>query len=204
MRDYERALADIQDIRSRMAAATVFRGLGPFALAATGLLAVSTAAMQSAFLEWSVEHPGTFFAGWIATAVASVSLIGAEMIVRSRRHHAGLADAMIHQAVHQFLPAGAAGAAVAMIVGRFSPGEVWMLPGFWQILVSLGLFSAAASLPRGTLLVAAWYFLSGCVVLMIGSSGPSLSPWTMGLPFAVGQFLLAGVIRQTSGGPDAD
>jgi len=203
MRDYERALADIDDIRSRMAATTQFRGLGPAALAATAGLAVATALAQGALLEAPLARPGAFFAGWIAVAVASVALVGAEMIVRSRRHHAGLADAMILQAVHQFLPAGAAGAALALILGRFAPDEVWLLPGLWQILVSLGLFSAAPSLPRGTRLVAAWYFLAGCTAIMVEGSAPALSPWSMALPFAVGQGLMAFVIARGTGDADA-
>lgn len=203
MRDYERALADIDDIRNRMAASTVFRGLGPAALAATGGLAVATALAQGALLDAPAARPGLFFSGWIAAAVVSVALIGAEMVVRSRRHHAGLADAMILQAVHQFLPAGAAGAALALILARFAPNEVWLLPGLWQILVSLGLFAAAPSLPAGTRLAAAWYFLAGCAVLMVEGSGPALSPWSMGLPFAVGQGLMALVIARGSGDDDA-
>lgn len=203
MGDYERALADIDDIRSRMAASTVFHGLGPAALATTAGLAVATALVQDALIAAPAERPGLFFAGWIAVAVVSVVLVGAEMVVRSRRHHAGLADAMIFQAVHQFLPAGAAGAALALILARFAPDALWMLPGLWQILVSLGLFAAAPSLPRGTLIAAAWYFVAGCAVLMLEGSAPTLSPWSMGVPFAVGQLLLAAVVRHASGDRDA-
>lgn len=203
MRDFERALADLYDIRSQMAASTVFRGLGPLALGTTSLLAVLTALTQHGLIDDPLAQPGAFFSGWIAVAVVSVGLIGDEMIVRARRHHAGLADAMIYRAVHQFLPAGAAGAALALIVGRFAPDDLWILPGLWQILVSLGLFAAAPSLPRGTFLAAAWYFLAGCTVLMVEGSDPQLSPWSMGLPFAVGQGVLAIVIARASGDPDA-
>ncbi|HEV7434158.1 MAG TPA: hypothetical protein VGO22_04725 [Pseudorhizobium sp.] len=204
MRDYDKALADIEDIRNRMAASTVFRGLGPVALASTAVLALATALVQHSLLDTPIERPAIFFVSWIVVAVLSVALIGAEMIIRSRRHHAGLADAMIYQAVNQFLPAGAAGAAVALIIGKFAPSEVWLLPGLWQIFVSLGLFAAAPSLPRGSLLAAAWYFLAGCVVLMMEGSQPTLSPWSMAIPFAVGQLLLAGVIQQATGDIDAE
>ena len=42
------------------------------------------------------------------------------MQARSRRHHSGLADAMIHQAVEQFLPSGVAGLLLAVMLGRFA------------------------------------------------------------------------------------
>lgn len=204
MRDYDKALADIEEIRSRMAASTTFRGFGPAALAATGVLALGAAAVESAWLPAPLSTPLAFYGGWIATALVSIGLIGTEMVVRSRRHHGGLADAMIHNAVQQVLPAGAAGAAVAAILARFAPSEIWMLPGIWEILVSLGLFAAVPSLPRGTIIAAAWYFLAGCVVLMLAANGPTLSAWMMGVPFAVGQLVMAAVVLKSSGGADAD
>jgi hypothetical protein len=78
-----------------------------------------------------------------------------------------------------------------------------MLPGLWLVLVSLGLFAAVPSLPRGTMLAAGWYFLAGCTVLMLSAGGPALSPWMMGVPFAVGQLVLAGVIFCAPGESDA-
>ncbi len=199
MGEYEKALADIDLIRSRMAASTTFRGFGPAALAATSGIALVVAGVQTTMLAEPMREPGVFFAGWIVAAIVAVLLIGAEVIVRARRHHGGLADAMIHNAIGQFLPAGAAGLALAAILGRFAPDAVWTLPGLWQILVSLGLFAAAPSLPRGSLLASGWYFLSGCTVLMLAAQGPSLSPWMMGVPFAVGQSILAAVVFRGPG-----
>jgi hypothetical protein len=199
MGEYEKALADIDLIRSRMAASTTFRGFGPAALAATGILALVVAGVQAALPVEPIEWPAVFFAGWIVVAVLAVLLVGAEVIVRARRHHGGLADAMIHNAIQQFLPAGAAGLALTAILGRFAPDAVWTLPGLWQIFVSLGLFAAAPSLPRGALVAAAWYFLAGCAVLMLAADGPTLSPWMMGVPFAVGQMILAAVVFRGPG-----
>ncbi len=203
MRDYEKALSDIADIRSKMAASTTFKGLGPAALGITGLMALALAIGQSLFHTDPFDVPLHFFGGWVAVAVVSLGLIGTEMVVRSRREHGGLADSMILNAVHQFLPAGAAGAAVAVILLRFSPENVWMLPGLWEVLVSLGLFAALPSLPRAVALAAGWYFVAGCAVLMWAASGPELSPWMMGLPFAVGQLVLAAIIYQSYGDTDA-
>ena len=113
MRDLDKALADIFAIRSQIAAGTAFRGYGPAAIAATGGLALMTAVAQFLWLDDPTGQPVIFFAGWAATALVSAAIIGVEMRARSRRHHRGLADAMVHQAVEQFLPAGAAG-----VVGR--------------------------------------------------------------------------------------
>ena len=195
--DHRKALADIDDIRSQMAANTTFHGFGPAALTATGLLALLTATTQEFALERTWLDPMPFFTCWILVAILSAILVGGEMVVRTRRRHSGLADAMIYNAIQQFLPAGAAGAAIAVVVMRFSPETSWILPGLWAILVGIGIFPAARTLPQGTVLAAAWYFVSGWVVLMMAAADHSVSPWFMGIPFAVGQLLLAGVIHRS-------
>src|SRR3954451_2751886 len=105
MRDLDKALADILTIRSQIAAGTAFRGYGPATVAATGGLALLTALVQFLWLYDPTGHPLAFFAGWAVAALVSGALIWTEMQARSRRHHSGLADAMVHQAIEQFLPA---------------------------------------------------------------------------------------------------
>ena len=199
MRDLDRALADITSIRSHLAAGTLFRGFGPAVMAVTGGLAVVTAAAQSIWPDALARDPVTFILCWAVTACLAVGLTGAEMLARSRRHHGGLADAMILNAIGQFLPAGFAGAAIACVLVRFAPETLWMLPGLWQVLVALGILASLRSLPRAVALVGAWYFVAGTGVLIVASADQSLSPWMMGLPFAVGQLLMAAVLHVASG-----
>ncbi|GJE15346.1 hypothetical protein [Methylobacterium marchantiae] len=194
MSDLDKALADIVAIRTQLARGNAFCGFGPSALAATGLLALGTALAQHVWLDDPTGQPLAFLGGWIAAAVVSAILIGAEMWARTRREHAGLADTMLMNAVEQFLPAGAAGALLALVLVRVSPENLWMLPGLWQVLVSLGLFASVRSLPKGVALPGAWYMVAGLAVLMLGSADHALSPWTMGLPFAVGQLMMAAIL----------
>ena len=198
MPDLDKALADILAIRSQLASARAFYGYGPAALAATGGLALVTTLGQAVLLDDPTAHPLSFLAGWVATAIVSGGIIGVEMHGRSRRLHSDLADAMIHNAVEHFLPAGVAGAALIVIFARFAPESVWMLPGLWQLLISLGIFASARSLPRGVALAGAWYFVAGLGVLMFSSGDRTLSPWSMGLPFVVGQFMLAAILHLAS------
>jgi hypothetical protein len=204
MRDLDKALADIIAIRSQIAAGTAFRGYGPAAMAATGVVALGTAVLQAILLRDPTGSPLSFFLGWLAAAVLSSILIWIEMLARSRRHHSGLADAMIHQAVEQALPAGIAGLLLAVMLWKFAPEALWMLPGLWQILVSLGVFASVRSLPRSVALAGAWYFLAGFTVLILSSQSHALSPWTMGLPFAIGQSLMATIFYFASGETDVE
>jgi len=204
MSDLDKALADIIAIRSQLAAGTAFRGYGPVAMAATGAVALGTALAQFVWLDDPTAHPLAFLLGWAAAAALSALIIWVEMLARSHRHHSGLADAMIYQAVEQFLPSAVAGILLAAMLWKFAPDALWMLPGLWQVLVSLGVFASVRSLPRSVALGGAFYFLAGFTVLMLASQSHTLSPWTMGLPFAVGQSLMAAILHFASGALDAE
>ena len=204
MRDLDKALADILAIRSQIAAGTAFRGYGPAAVAATGALAFVTMLLQLFWLDDPSAQPLTFFLGWGAAALVAGAMIWIEMVARTRRHHLGLADAMIHQAVEQFLPAGVAGVLLAVMLFKFAPEALWMLPGLWQLLVGLGVFASVRSLPRTVAFAGAWYFVTGFSTLLVASQNHALSPWTMGLPFVAGQLLMAAILHFASGGNDAE
>ncbi|MFC7663353.1 MULTISPECIES: hypothetical protein [Methylorubrum] len=207
MQDLDRALADIVAIRMQIARDTAFRGLGTATLAATGGLALAVAAGQSLFLDDPTGRPVAFFGLWIAAAIAACGLIGFEAVRRSRQVHSGFADAMVFNAIEGFLPAGGAGLCLGLVFARFVPEGLWMLPGLWQVLVGLGLFASIRILPRPMQLVGAWYLLAGLAVLALASETHHLSPWLMGLPFAVGQGGLAVIVHcqpgQNEGGIDA-
>src|SRR5580692_9102808 len=204
MRDLDKALADIIAIRSQLAAGTAFAGYGPAAIAATAVVALITTILQYVWLADPTHHPLTFLFGWALAALLSSAMILSEMIARSRRHHSGLADAMIHQAVEQFLPSAVAGVLLAIVLWKFAPEALWLLPGLWQVLVSLGVFASVRWLPRTVAFAGAWYFIAGFVVLVIASHSHALSPWTMGLPFVIGQLLMATIIHFASGESDAE
>ncbi|MGY2051174.1 hypothetical protein [Methylobacterium sp. JK268] len=194
-RDLDQALADIVAIRSQIARDTHFRGLGPATIAATGGLALIAAALQAVWL--SPAGALAYFLFWIAVAALALGMIGVEAVTRSRRLHSGLADAMIAAAVEQVLPSLATGALVAVVLARVAPDSLWLLPGLWQVFVSLGLFAATRTLPRAVSLAGAWYLLAGLAGLALAAETRALSPWAMGLPFGVGQVLLALILHRT-------
>jgi len=194
MSDLDKALADIVEIKSRLAQSSEFRGLGPAALATTGALALLVATAQTI---WP-PAPIPYFVAWIVTAIVSLALIGGEMLRRAERHHGRLADQMIREAVLNFVPAGVAGAGLFAFVFIAAPDLTWLLPGLWLILVSLGIFAAVRSLPRSMAISGGWYLLSGFAVLLLAARDHSLSPWAMGLPFAAGQFLVAFIVHRAT------
>ena len=203
MIDLDKALADITAIRSQMARGTEFAGYGPLTVAATGVLALAAGAVQALWLPAPATDLFDYLVLWIVTAVISVVLTGSEMVARSRRIHSGLADEMIHAATEQFIPAGVAGALLTFVLFRFAPQSLWMLPGLWQIVFSLGLFASCRSLPRPIFAVGVWYLGSGLTALALASGAHAFSPCAMALPFGIGQLLMAAILYRSGGERDA-
>lgn len=194
MRELDRALLDISFVREHIARTTQFRGYGPFTLAATGVLALGVAALQDNWLREPRSEGLAFIALWAATAAVTVTSIGLEAVVRTRRLHGAFALEMLQSAVEQFLPAVTAGGLITFALVRWAPSELWMLPGLWQIVFSLGVFASARILPKQVFLVGIWYLGCGLACLALGRSDP-LSPWSMGVPFGLGQLLVAIILQ---------
>jgi len=193
MNDLNKALGDISSIRRQMARSTEFRGYGPATLAATGVFAMAAAAAQAAWLPYPAKTISAYLATWISTAVLSAALIATQMLARTRRIHSGMADEMIGMAVEQFLPAAGAGTLITIVIVRFVPAAVWMLPGLWQVTFSLGVFSSCRFLARPMIAAGVWYMVTGLVCIALGDER-ALSPWAMGVPYGAGQLLVAGVL----------
>jgi hypothetical protein len=195
MNDLNRALGDINSIRRQMARSTEFRGYGPATLASTGLIAMLAAVAQQFALRDPASHIAVYLGIWMTTAAVSAGLIGTQMVTRAQRVHSGMADEMIRMAVEQFLPAAGAGALLTLVLINRAPGSVWMLPGLWQVIFSIGVFSSCRFLPKWMLLAGAWYLAIGLALLSIGDTR-ALAPWSMGVAFGGGQLLVAAVLAR--------
>ena len=112
---------------------------------------------------------------------------------------------MIHSAAEQFLPAIVAGLLLTGVLLRSAPQSLWMLPGLWQVVYCLGVFSSCKFLPRPMVAVGMWYLATGLMYLATGGGEWAFSPWAMGVPFGVGQALVAAVLQchyqETDGKP---
>lgn len=145
MNDLNKALGDISSIRRQIARTTEFRGYGPATVASTGIFAIAAARAQALWLPDPASHISAYLSIWIGTAFLSAALMGAQMYTRTRRIHFGMADEMIRMAVEQFLPSVGAGALITLVLVHYVPAALWMLPGIWQVIFSLGLFRRVVS-----------------------------------------------------------
>jgi hypothetical protein len=195
MTELHRALADISAIRFQVARGAKFRGYGPLSIALSGILALAVAAGQSRWMSDPTRELTPFLLIWVLTAAVAVSLSALETVFRARRVHSDLAMEMIHSAVEQFLPCVVVALLVTVVLLRVAPQESWMLPGLWEVIFSLGIFASCRFLPRQMFMVGAWYLGAGLWCLAQAAGRHALSPWQMGIPFGVGQLLVAAVLQ---------
>jgi hypothetical protein len=195
MTDLRRALAEIHLIRGQIARSAEFRGYGTATLAITGVLALIAATLQAAWFNGPAYGVRAYLAIWVLTAGVSLIVIIIETLFRAPRVHSGVAMEMVHCALEQFMPAIVAGLLLTVVLFKCAPASLWMLPGLWQVLFSMGVFASCRVLPRPMFAVGVWYLATGLGCLAFGGGEFAFSPWFMGLPFGIGQLLVALVLQ---------
>jgi len=196
------ALTQISEIRQRVAQTELFRGYRAVPVAFSGFLALATAAVQMLYLPYPADHPSAYLALWVGAAFVSLFATGLEIFIHHRHARSTMARELTWLALRQFAPCLAAGGLVLLAVITYAPDILWMMPGLWAMLFSLGIFASYRLLPRPTFWVALFYMIAGTMLLTLRED--ALSPWAMGVPFAIGQFFSAAVLYWTLERPDVE
>lgn len=191
------ALTQISQIRQQVARTETFRGYRALPVAFSGILALSAALAQHYWVPEPLQNVGGYLYLWVGAAVLSLLATGLEMVWHCWYDQSTLTRTTTLLAVGQFLPSIVAGGLVMIVLVRFAPQELWMLPGLWAVLFSLGIFASYRLLPAATFWVGVFYLLAGCLCLALAQDQQALSPLAMGLPFGVGQLLAAAVLYLT-------
>lgn len=191
------ALTQITQIRALMARSEVFRGFRAVPVAFSGILALAAAGFQAVWIVDPVRDITSYLVLWVCVALVSLAATGTEMVMRSRRSNSALRREITWLTVEQFLPSVLAGALITFVIVSSSPGSIWMLPGLWQVLFSLGIFASYRLLPRPIFWVAVFYMVCGILCLASAKESFALAPLAMGVPFGVGQLAAAAVLYWT-------
>lgn len=195
MPDVDEALTQIAEIHSQIARSTRFRGFAPVPFTVIAALSALIALGQTLWPPMRVNDAVTFVATWGIVLAGITILVTVESYCRARAEHGMLADMLLGATVRCLAPFGLTMVALPIIICAYAPGAAWLVPGLWLLLMGLGGFSAAASLPPAINLASTWFFVSGIVVLVTAGSASQASPWMMGLPLGIGHGLVAAVLR---------
>lgn len=192
--ELHQAISEISEIRAQIARTETFRGYRSATVAATGLLAIVGSVLQSIYISAPQHEVTAYLTLWIGVAVISMALTGSEIAVRSLRAASPYTTRMTLLAVEQFLPCVLAGAALTAVIAHVAAENLWMLPGLWALLFSLGVFASCRLLPHPTFWVAAFYLVAGITLLGVARGEYACSPWAMGVTFGSGQLAAAAIL----------
>jgi type IV secretory pathway TrbD component len=191
------ALSQISQIRRQMARTAVFRGYRSATAAFSGVVAIAAGVTQSVWFPEPSKYMKGYLVIWLVAALLRVAVAAMEMVLRCVKSRSPLQKELSVQAAEQFVPCLVAGALLTLVLDWFNRDLMWLLPGLWAILFSLGIFASRRVLPGAISIVAGYYLLAGLVCIAVTNPISAVSPWTMPLMFAPGQFLAAFVLWWT-------
>jgi hypothetical protein len=187
--DVTRALKQIAEIHEHLAKGEVYRGWRSVPVALSGVVGLVAAAGQST-AERPID-PWSFTMYWMAVASLAIVVGCAEIAWHYLRRSTATDRRQTRQVFGQFLPALVAGAGVTLALTRLNPSLAVVLPGLWALFFGVGVFAARPYVPRASGWVALYYWAAGLVLLWSAGDVNTLSPWTVGGTFGVGQLLAA-------------
>lgn len=186
--EIHRALEQVAEIHTHLARGELYRGYRSIPVALSGVLAIAAAGVQPWVLPES--SPMEFVGYWVVVAVfaAGAASTGiARNYMKARHAGDAFARRRTRTVVGQTIPALLIGAVLTLMIVRRKPEYIHLLPGLWSILYGLSILSARPYLPKNIGWVALFFLVAGIVILAHNISGEPLSPWSVGLPFGVGQ-----------------
>lgn len=191
--EVSRALADLEEVRSRLATVQRFRGLSGGAAFASGFAAIAAGLVQAV----TVAHPTThealqrYVAIWVACLLCSLGVNYGAILWWFARNWSVRSHVQLRTVGMTILPAIVVGGLfTAALVGR---DEYGLLPGAWCLCYALGLIASRAMAPPGTGWAAALFAASGAALLFAPGSN-ALAWWTMPVTFGLGQIAIGALV----------
>ncbi|MBV8222338.1 MAG: hypothetical protein JO293_03180 [Candidatus Eremiobacteraeota bacterium] len=192
--EVERALADLTEVRDRLASVQRFRGYSSRVAAISAGIALIGGFVQAEL----VPHPSSpadvriYVAIWLSCLVAALAVYYGNLLGWYLRNNGRQARYQSKTVSLSLLPSLALGAVLTLAV--YLQGVPAMLPGVWYACYGFALFASRNHLPRGVMSVAAMFSLIGAGLLLLPNQWPALSWWVMPAGFAVGQFWIGWLI----------
>jgi hypothetical protein len=192
--EVRQALADLAEVRGRLATVQRFDGYSGTAAIVSGLGAVVAGIIQGVLVpEPSSEaQRHLYLTIWLTCLGWALAVNYGAILAWRTRNRGAQAGVQIRTVGMSIIPAVAAGGVITFaLVAR---GLEDLLPGMWCATYALGLFASRAMVPRDVVLVAAAFGAVAAALLLAPGIHP-LAWWIMPAAFGVGQILIGAIIR---------
>lgn len=184
--EVERAMADLAEVRDRLATIQRFPGYSGPAAVCSGAFAIIAGFVQQEAAPWPSTQTqlATYVVIWFICLGASLTInYGAIALwfLRANRHGREQSKTV----GVTILPALVMGAVLS--VALIDHGIYWMLPGVWCTSYAVGLFASRAMVPPGVMSIAAAFAVVGALLLLTNQPTTALAWWVMPCAFGLGQ-----------------
>jgi hypothetical protein len=193
--EVSRALADLEEVRSRLAAVQRFRGLSGGAAMASGVAAIGAGLVQLIMTaQPATESDGMrYVAIWSACLACSLAVNYGAILLWLAKNWSVRSRVQIKTVGMTILPSIVVGGLLtAAFVVR---GELGLLPGMWCLCYALGLIASRAMAPPGIGWVAALFAGSGSA-LLFAQGNNALAWWVMPATFGIGQLMVGALVMR--------
>jgi hypothetical protein len=187
--EVSRAIADLEEVRTRLAAVQRFRGLSGGAAFASGVAAIGAGLIQASDIAKPLTQAddNRYLTIWIACLVCSLAVNYGAIVLWLTRHWSVRSRVELKTVGMTILPSIVAGGLfTAVFIAR---GELGLLPGMWCLCYALGLIASRAMAPPGIGWIAALFAASGAALLFAPGSN-ALAWWVMPATFGLGQIII--------------
>ncbi|HEV3156110.1 MAG TPA: hypothetical protein VGZ00_02070 [Candidatus Baltobacteraceae bacterium] len=187
--ELRQALADLAEVRGRLASVQRFEGYSGGAAIASGAAAILVGVLQYAVIPSPTTPPQLtlYLTLWLSCLAMALVLNYGAIVVWYLRHRNAQAAIQMRTVGMSIAPAIAAGGVItAALVMR---GIYPLLPGLWCATYALGIFSSRASVPRNVVFLAAAFGLFAAFLLLFPAVD-ALEWWVMPLAFGFGQIAI--------------
>jgi hypothetical protein len=191
--EVRQALADLAEVRGRLATVQRFDGYSGTAAIASGLAALAAGAVQFVV----APHPAGAAQGlayltiWLACLGIALAINYGAIVAWKARHPGLQAAAQMRTVGLTIVPAIAAGGVITLaLVMR---GLFDLLPGMWCAAYALGLFASRSMVPREVVYVAIAFGTAAALLLLVPGTD-SLAWWIMPAAFGLGQIAIGAIV----------
>ncbi|HTV74117.1 MAG TPA: hypothetical protein VME66_10460 [Candidatus Acidoferrales bacterium] len=192
--EFQQALADLAEVRGRLATEQRFDGYSGWAAISSGVVAVVAGLAQGLFDPHPRSAPQISFYlfVWLSCLGVALAINYGAILAWRARHRDSQSLAQMRTVGWTILPAVAAGGVMtAALIGR---GLYTLLPGMWCATYALGLFASRSMVPRDVVYVAVAFGVCATALLLVPQIDV-LAWWIMPLAFGCGQIVIGLLVR---------
>ena len=186
-------MADLAEVRGRLATIQRFDGYSGSAAIVSGAVAVAAGFVQALLAPQphdAVERK-TYLAIWLTCLGLALAINYGAIVVWRLRNRGEQAGVQFRTVGMSIVPALAAGGVIT--VALLQRGLEGLLPGMWCATYALGLFASRAMVPERVVLVAV-AFGAAATVLLLAARFNTLAWWIMPVAFGGGQIAIGAIL----------